>query len=139
MSDFNARVIEEFRANGGVVTEAAPFGDRLVILHSTGARSGRERINPLASFVIDGKRVVIASKGGAPDHPAWYHNLVANPAATIEVGVDGAVETRAVRARDCDAAERDELFAEVAAIAPGFAEYEQRTDRVIPVLVLEPA
>ena len=139
MSDFNTMVIDEFRRKGGVVTEAAPFGDALVILHATGAKSGEPRVNPLASPVIDGKRLLIASYAGADEHPAWYHNLVANPDASIEVGVDGEIVTEQVVARETDEPERTELFEQVKAWSPGFAEYEEATDRTIPVFVLEPA
>lgn len=139
MSDFNTMVIEEFRSNGGVVTEAADFGDNLVLLHSTGARTGTERVHPLFSTVIDGDRVVIASKAGAPDDPAWFRNLAANPDASIEIGQDGRVRTHDVVARVTDGDERDRLFEEVKRRAPGFAEYEAKTDRTIPVVVLDPA
>lgn len=139
MNEFNTAVIEEFRAKNGVVTEAAPFGDGLVILHSTGAKSGLERLNPLASPVIDSKRLLIASKAGAPDNPDWFHNLLAHPEVTIEVAVDGEVQTQRVIARVTEPDERDQLFEQVKAVAPGFADYEAKTDRVIPVVVLDPA
>lgn len=139
IQDFNSTVINEFRAKGGTVTEAAPFGDGLVLLHSTGAKSGRKRINPLASPVIHGTRVLIASKAGAPDNPDWFHNLVANPEASIEVGVDGEVVEQPVVARVAEPAERDRLFEAVKQWSPGFADYEAKTDRVIPVVVLDPA
>lgn len=137
--DFNKKIIDEFRANGGVVTENGRFGNTLVILHSTGAKSGKERLNPLFSPVVGGKRLLIGSKAGAPDNPAWFHNLVANPEATVEVGVDGTVKTQSVVARVCEPAERDELFETVKSFAPTFAEYEASTDRTIPVVVLEAA
>lgn len=131
MSDFNAQVIEEFRANHGKVGgnfEGAP----LLLLHSIGAKSGQERVSPMM-YLPDGDRfLVFASKAGAPDNPDWYHNLKANPEATIEVG-DETVE---VRADELPRAERDQKYAEQAALYPGFADYEKKTDRVIPVVAL---
>lgn len=129
---WNREVIEEFRANEGRVGgrfEGAP----MVLLHTTGARSGAERINPLM-YLPDGDRVVVfASKGGAPDNPDWYYNLLANPAVTIEVGT----QTRPASARVAGRDERDTLYAEQAKRYPQFAEYEKLTTRTIPVVVLE--
>jgi deazaflavin-dependent oxidoreductase (nitroreductase family) len=132
MSDFNARIIEEFRSNGGRV--GGPFaGAPILLLTTTGAKTGKQRTNPLA-YLPDGERVVVfASKAGAPTNPDWYHNLVAQPDVTIEV--DG--ETRPVRARVTQGAERDELFSRQKQAMPGFADYEAKTDRVIPVVALE--
>ena len=132
MSDFNARIIEEFRSNGGKV--GGPFaGAPILLLTTTGAKTGKQRTNPLA-YLPDGERVVVfASKAGAPTNPDWYHNLVAQPDVTIEV--DG--ETRPVRARVMQGAERDELFSRQKQAMPGFADYEAKTDRVIPVIALE--
>ncbi len=131
MSDYNAQIIAEFRANHGRVGgnfEGAP----LLLLHTTGAKSGQERISPMM-YLRDGERwLVFASKAGAPTNPDWYHNLTANPDATIEVGD----ETIEVRAEELPRAERDEKYAEQAALYPGFADYERKTDRVIPVLAL---
>jgi deazaflavin-dependent oxidoreductase (nitroreductase family) len=131
MSDYNADVIAEFRANHGKVGgnfEGAP----ILLLHSVGAKSGQERVNPMM-YLQDGDRyVVFASKAGAPTNPAWYHNLKANPDAEIEVGD----ETIAVRAEEVTGAERDAKYAEQAALFPGFADYEKKTDRVIPVVAL---
>jgi deazaflavin-dependent oxidoreductase (nitroreductase family) len=131
MVDFNAQVIAEFRDNHGKVGgnfEGAP----LLLLHSTGAQSGEERVSPMM-YLPDGDRfLVFASKAGAPTNPDWYHNLKAHPEATIEVGD----ETIAVRAEELPRAERDEKYAEQAALYPGFADYEKKTDRVIPVLAL---
>ena len=131
MSDFNARIIEEFRSNGGRV--GGPFaGAPILLLTTTGAKTGKQRTNPLA-YLPDGERVVVfASKAGAPTNPDWYHNLVAQPDVTIEV--DG--ETRPVRARVTQGAERDELFSRQKQAMPGFADYEAKTDRVIPVVEL---
>ena len=132
MSDFNATIIEEFRSNGGRV--GGPFaGAPILLLTTTGAKTGKQRTNPLA-YLPDGERVVVfASKAGAPTNPDWYHNLVAQPDVTIEV--DG--ETRPVRARVTQGAERDELFSRQKQAMPGFADYEAKTDRVIPVIALE--
>jgi len=133
-NDFNARIIAEFRANGGKVGE--PFeGTSLLLLHHTGAKSGTERVNPLA-YMRDGDRYVIfASKAGAPTNPDWYHNLKAHPKVSIEVGTDSlpAVATEAT------GDERDRLFGAQAERSPAFAEYQSKTDRLIPVMVLTPA
>jgi deazaflavin-dependent oxidoreductase (nitroreductase family) len=109
-------------------------GMPLLLLHHTGARSGEERINPVAYAQDDGRYVLFASKGGAPTHPGWYHNLVAHPDTTIEVGND----TIDVTASEASGDERERLFRAQAARIPQFAEYEQKTDRVIPVIVLTP-
>ncbi|MEO3837180.1 nitroreductase family deazaflavin-dependent oxidoreductase [Nonomuraea sp. B10E8] len=134
MQDFNQQVIDEFRANEGRVGgmfEGAP----LLLLTTTGAKSGKQSTTPLM-YLPDGDRhVVIASAGGADKHPAWYHNLRATPKATIEVGVD-TFEARAVAV---EGEERDRLYARMVAQAPQFAEYEAKTTRRIPVVVLEPA
>jgi len=134
LNDFNSRIIAEFRANAGVV--GPPFeGATLLLLHTTGAKSGAERINPLV-YRRDGDNLVIfASKAGAPADPHWYLNLLADPSATVEVGT----ETRAVTARVAEGDERERLWAAQKAEAPTFAEYEAKTTRVIPVVVLEPA
>jgi len=131
-NDFNTRVIEEFRANAGRV--GGPFdGAPLLLLHSTGAKSGRERVNPMV-YRVDGDRfVVFASKGGAPTSPDWFHNLVANPRAKVEVGT----ETIDVKARVAEGEERERLWARQKELMPGFADYEQKTDRQIPVVILE--
>jgi deazaflavin-dependent oxidoreductase (nitroreductase family) len=132
-SDFNARIIEEFRANEGRV--GAPFeGVPLVLLHHTGARTGTERINPLAVQLDGGRYVVFASKAGAPSNPDWYHNLKAHPDTRIEFGTD----TIDVVAGEATGEERERLFRTQAERVPSFADYEQKTDRVIPVMILTP-
>jgi deazaflavin-dependent oxidoreductase (nitroreductase family) len=133
-NDFNARIIDQFRANGGRVGE--PFENTtLLLLHHTGAKSGAERINPLA-YLRDGERYVIfASKAGAPTNPDWYHNLKAHPDVTIEVGTD----TLKAVATEATGDERDRLFAAQAERSPAFADYQRKTDRRIPVIVLTPA
>ena len=132
-NDFNARIIEEFRANGGRVGE--PFENTpLLLLHHTGARTGTERVNPLA-YLADGDRYVIfASKAGAPSNPDWYHNLRAYPEVTIEVGTD----TLRATAHEATGEEREQLFAAMAERSASFADYQRNTDRRIPVIVLEP-
>jgi deazaflavin-dependent oxidoreductase (nitroreductase family) len=131
--DFNARIIDEFRANEGRVGGIFE-GSTLLLLHHVGARSGKDRINPLA-YNRDGDRyVVFASKAGAPTNPDWYHNLKANPNVTIEVGTD----TITAVAGEATGDERERLFAAQAERSPQFAEYQRKTDRVIPVMVLTP-
>jgi deazaflavin-dependent oxidoreductase (nitroreductase family) len=133
MNDFNKQVAAEFRANEGKV--GGMFADKNVLLLTTiGAKSGEERLSPLV-YTQDGDRYVIAaSMGGAPKNPAWYHNLVANPKVTVEVGTETFEATATVVA---DRAERDRLYAGMVAHAEGFADYEKKTDRVIPIVVLE--
>ena len=134
MSDWNRQVIEEFRANGGKVGgnfEGAP----LLLLHTTGAKSGAERVNPMMYQDLgDGRLAVFASKAGADTHPDWYHNIVADPNVTAEVGTD----TRNFTARVASGGERDSIWSEQKATYPGFADYEAKTTREIPVVVLEP-
>src|SRR6266700_8126223 len=114
MADWNAATIHEFHSKAG--KGVGPFGDQLMLLTTVGARSGKERISPVM-YHRDGERyVVVASKGGAPDNPAWYLNLKANPVATVEVGAKTATETFQVRAREVKGKERDRLYAERVAI-----------------------
>jgi len=132
-NDRNQRIVAEFRANGGVVGGAFEGRD-LLLLTTTGARSGQPRLTPLV-HTRDGDRLVVAaSYGGAPKHPDWYHNLVANPKVTVEVGTEKFEATATVVT---DRAERDRLYAGMVAHAEGFADYEKKTDRLIPVVVLE--
>ncbi len=131
-NDFNQKIIAEFRANAGKVGGGFA-GAPMVLLTTTGAKSGRQRTNPLV-YLPDGNRVVVfASKGGAPSNPDWYYNLRANPEVTVEVGTE-SYKARAVIAQG---AERDRLFAEQARRIPSFADYQKKTTRVIPVIVLE--
>jgi deazaflavin-dependent oxidoreductase (nitroreductase family) len=134
VNDFNDKIIEEFRANAGQV--GGPFaGAPMVLLHTVGARSGAERVTPLVSQPLDdGTLAVFGSAAGADHHPAWFHNLVATPDVTVEVGAD----TRAVRARVAEGEERSRIWEAQKAAMPGFADYEAATDRVIPVVVLDP-
>lgn len=132
MSDWNAKVIDEFRANDGRVASFAR--QPLLLLTHRGARTGTMRTNPLAYFRDGDRYVVVASKGGAPTNPDWYHNLLANPDATIEVGT----EAFAVTARQSDDEERERLWAMITSANPAFAEYETKTERRIPVMILAP-
>jgi deazaflavin-dependent oxidoreductase (nitroreductase family) len=132
VNDFNRSIIEEFRANGGQVGGRFT-GAPMLLLHTTGAKSGKERINPLV-YGTDGDRLVIfASKAGAPTHPDWYHNVVANPPVSVEVGADTIPMTARVAAGE----ERTRLWEAQKAKMPGFGDYEQKTTREIPVVVLE--
>ncbi len=129
---FNQSIIDEFRANDGKVGGQFEGAD-LLLLHTTGAKSGQQRVNPLAYFRIDGKLIVIGSFAGAPVNPAWVHNLRAKPRAHAEIGTDAFDVT----ARELSPAERDELFPKITAVAPGFAEYQSKTSRVIPLFELQ--
>ena len=127
----NQAIIEEFRANSGKV--GGPFAGRtLLLLHTVGAKSGQSRINPVA-YIKDGDRlVIIASKGGAPTHPDWYYNLLANPLVSVETGT----EEFQARASVAEEPERTRLYNKMVGIMPGFDEYRRRTTRVIPVIIL---
>jgi deazaflavin-dependent oxidoreductase (nitroreductase family) len=134
MQSVNVDVIQQFRGNNGVISSGMFKGARLLLLTTTGAKSGKQRVNPLA-FTRDGANyVIIASKGGSPTHPDWYHNLVANPEVSVEVGT----EKFSAHARVAQGEERERLYAAQAALMPGFAEYQRKTSRQIPVVVLEP-
>ncbi len=132
MNNFNQQVIDEFRKNEGVV--GGPFeGSPVVLLTTTGAKSGKSRTNPLVGQMgDDGTLYVFASKGGAPTNPDWYHNLITNPEVRVEFGTDRFEAT----AEPVTGKLRDEIFARQAKAFPGFAEYQQKTDRVIPVVAL---
>ena len=131
---FNGPVIDEFRANGGQCAGALA-GNPMVLLTTTGARSGQPRVSPL-TYTTDGDRwVLIASKAGADHHPAWYHNIVAHPEVTLEVGS----ERFAARAEVVTGDERERLFAERIAVMPRFGRYRELTDREIPVVVISRA
>jgi deazaflavin-dependent oxidoreductase (nitroreductase family) len=131
---FNEQIIEEFRANEGKV--GGPFqGAPMVLLTSKGAKSGRPHTTPLV-YLKDGDRILVfGSMGGAPKHPAWYHNLRANPDATAEVGI----EKYPVKATVLTGEERDRFFERQKSVMPAFGEYEKRTTRTIPVIALERA
>ena len=130
---FDQDIIDQFRANAGQILTGPFAGRRLMLLTTTGAKTGRSLTKPLG-FTRDGERyVVIASKGGAPTNPAWYHNLVANPRVILEIGG----ERFAAEARVAEGAERERLYAQQAAQIPVFGEYQKMTQRQIPVVVLE--
>ena len=129
--DFNTKVIKEFRANAGVV--GGPFeGAHLLILTTMGAKSGQPRVNPLVYRPEGEQLFVFASKAGAPTNPDWFHNLMAHPEVTVEVGV----ERFGARASVITGPERDRIYADHAAENPGFAAYQEKTDRIIPVIEL---
>ena len=134
MSDANERnkkIIDEFRANSGKV--GGPFeGKTLLLLHTKGAKSRQERINPVACIKDGDRLAVIASKGGAPTHPHWYYNIIANPLVTVEVGP----EKFQAHATVSEEQERTRLYNQMVEMLPGFDEYRRKTTRVIPVIVL---
>jgi deazaflavin-dependent oxidoreductase (nitroreductase family) len=132
--EWNRKIIEEFRANHGIVGGMFE-GIPLLLLHHTGARSGTERVSPLAHRRDGDNLVVFASNGGRPNHPAWYHNLQAHDQVTVEVGDD----TSTRRARIASGDERERLWAVQMEEVPGFADYAAATTRQIPVVVLEPS
>ena len=133
MANWNDTIIEEFRANGGKV--GGPFeGAPLLLLHTVGRKTGHERVNPMMYREVPGGYAVFASKAGAPNNPDWYHNLLANPRVTAEIG------TRSVPlvARVAAGQEREQIWSLHKAANPGFADYERKTTRQIPVVILEP-
>jgi deazaflavin-dependent oxidoreductase (nitroreductase family) len=134
MNEFNQQIIDEFRANGGAV--GGPFeGSKLLLLHTTGAKSGKDRIAPLVYRSEGVDLAIFGSKAGAPTNPDWYHNILANPEVTVEVGS----ETFSARARVAEGEEHDRIWEDHKREVPNFAGYEQKTDRKIPVIVLERA
>lgn len=131
--NWNTSIIEEFRANGGRV--GGPFaGAPLLLLHHVGAKTGRERVNPLMYQEVGDAYAIFGSKGGAPTNPDWYHNLLAHPEVTIEIGTG----TKTVRARPAEGEEREAIWTVQKERYPGFAGYEAKTSREIPVIILEP-
>ena len=131
--EWNRKFIEEFRANSGKV--GGPFENiPLLLLHHTGAKSGAERVSPVAHRQDGDNLVIFASNGGRPTHPGWFHNLQAHDRVVIEVGD----ETFTATARVAEGDERDRLWEQQKADVPGFADYEAATTRLIPVVVLEP-
>jgi deazaflavin-dependent oxidoreductase (nitroreductase family) len=133
MSDWNKGVIEEFRANKGKV--AAFAQQPLLLITHTGAKTGKKRTNPVAYFTDRDRYVIVASKGGASTNPDWYHNLLANPRVTIELGT----KQFKVTAKKADPAERDRLWTMVKQRNPAFKEYEKKTSRTIPLVILTPS
>ncbi len=135
-NETNRPVIDEFRANGGEVNEAMGGyfkGKPLLLLHTTGAKTGAERVTPLMYLDEVDRRYVFASQGGAPDNPDWYHNLKANPDVTVETGTG----SYPARATEVTGGERDRIYAAQVAAFPQFGDYEQKTTRKIPVIALD--
>jgi deazaflavin-dependent oxidoreductase (nitroreductase family) len=131
VNDWNTNIIAEFRANEGIV--GGPFeGASVLLLHTKGAKSGQERINPMMYLDYEGRRYIFASYSGAPTHPDWYHNLVAHPNVTVEAGT----ETYEATASPVSLEERDRIYPIQAERFPNFAEYELKTTRKIPVVEL---
>lgn len=133
-SDWNTQIIEEFRANGGKVGGGFE-GTPLLLLHTTGARTGREHVTPVMYRQLDDGYAVFASKAGAPTNPDWYRNLVAHPQVQAEIGT----KTVPLTARVADPTEREPIWVAHKTENPGFADYESKTTRQIPVVILEPA
>lgn len=135
MSDFNRGIVEQFRANGGKV--GPPFeGATMVLLTTTGAKTGQPRLTPLV-YRPDGDRIlIIGSYGGAPKHPAWFLNLRANPNVVVEVGDGTTIDRYEATATVLPEDERNEMWAKITADMPGFADYQEKTSRVIPVVAL---
>jgi deazaflavin-dependent oxidoreductase (nitroreductase family) len=131
MSDMNQKIIEEFRANDGIV--GGFFANNtLLLLHTIGAKSGKERINPLATFEDGERLVVVASKGGAPSHPDWYHNVLAKPVVSVEYGTESFQAQATVTAEP----ERTRLYEQMENEMASFKEYKEKAGRVIPVVIL---
>lgn len=137
MTSWNDNIITEFHANEGRV--GGPFeGAHLLLLTTTGAKSGKARIAPMMYFTEADNVYVVASKAGAPTHPAWYHNLIANPNVHVEQASDTGIIEYDAAAHQVEREERDRLFGIIGAANPGFAEYQAKTTRVIPVVALKP-
>ena len=135
MSDWNNKIIAEFRENNGAV--GGNFaGMKLVLITTTGAKSGEKRTTPVAYFTFDDERTIVASKAGAPEHPAWYHNLKKHPDVHVEFATDDGIDEYDAVASIMPEPARSERYAKIGTVAPGFAEYEKKTDRVIPLVVL---
>lgn len=131
MNERNQKIIEEFRTHEGKV--GGPFeGKSLLLLHTKGAKSGQARINPVACIKDGDRLAVIASKGGAPTHPDWYYNVIADPLVTVEVGT----EKFQAKATVAEEPERTRLYNQMVEVMPGFDDYRRKTTRVIPVIIL---
>ena len=125
----NVKVVEEFRANGGKIAGRAP----LILMTTKGAKTGQERVYPLMAVPYDDSYLAVASKGGAPTHPQWYHNLMAHPDITVEVGT----ETFPARAELLSGEERAKAFAKAAQVFPLYSTYQQKTTRELPIFLLK--
>jgi deazaflavin-dependent oxidoreductase (nitroreductase family) len=132
-ANWNRQIIDQFRANDGLV-ESPPFGRALVLLHHLGAKSGKERIAPVRAIPDGDGWLIAASKGGAPENPSWYHNLLAHPDVSIEV--PGEADIIPVHAEELKGQARDDAWGQFKAASQGFRDYEEKTSRIIPVLVL---
>ncbi len=132
MSDHNKAIIDEFRANEGKVGGYFA-GKPMLLLHTTGAKTGLERVNPVITFIEGDKYVIVASKGGAPEDPDWYKNLVAHPEVEVEYGTERFSATASVVK---DEAERKRLYEKMETVMPSFTEYKTKTTRAMPVITL---
>jgi deazaflavin-dependent oxidoreductase (nitroreductase family) len=136
MNDFNKTIIEEFRANDGNV--GGPFeGAPMILITTTGAKSGQQRTTPLVSYQEDGRVFIMASMGGAPKHPAWFHNVKANPAVKVELQTPDGIDAFEATASELPREERDPIYQRVGEVMPNFAEYQTKTDRIIPIVELK--
>jgi deazaflavin-dependent oxidoreductase (nitroreductase family) len=136
MNDWNRQVMEEFHANAGKVGGMFE-GRTMLLLTTTGAKSGQRRTIPLVYLLDDNRRYIFATKGGAPTNPDWYHNLVAHPQVTVEIGNGSETETFEAIATVITGEERDRLYAKQAQVMPQFADYQTKTSRIIPVIALD--
>ena len=133
VEDFNTPVVDEFRANGGKVGGMFE-GQPILLLHTTGAKTGRELVSPLGYYAKGARLLTMASNGGADRQPSWYFNVTAHPDVSVEVGA----ETLPMRATVLTGDERDRLYEEITAALPGYANYQQMTSRALPVIALDP-
>lgn len=136
VNSWNDRVIDDFRTNDGVTER---WGKNLIVMHTVGAKTGEERLAPVMGLRLDDGWLIVASKGGAPDNPAWYYNLLAHPEFDAEMHIDGAVGTVHVRSRELAGAEYDEAWQRITTRRPFFADYQAQTTRILPVFKLERA
>jgi deazaflavin-dependent oxidoreductase (nitroreductase family) len=135
MPDWNDKIIAEFRDNNGAV--GGPFaGAHLLLLTTTGAKTGQARVSPMMYFAEGDDRLVVASKAGAPESPAWYHNLLANPSVHVEASIDGGIEEYDAIAKPVPEPYRTARYAEIGALNAGFASYQAKTARKIPLVTL---
>jgi deazaflavin-dependent oxidoreductase (nitroreductase family) len=137
MPNWNDQIIKDFRENDGKAGGRFE-GAKLLLLTTTGAKSGEPRVAPMMYFTEADSIYVIASKGGSPEHPAWYHNLKANPEVTVEQATDHGIERYEATATPVDPEKRKELWAKFTAKAPQFAKYQENTDRIIPLVAIQP-
>jgi deazaflavin-dependent oxidoreductase (nitroreductase family) len=135
MSGWNDNIVAEFRANHGAV--GGPYaGAHLLLLTTIGAKSGEKRLHPVMYFADGERRVIVASKGGHPKHPAWYHNLLANSHVHVEAAVDGGIDEYDTIATPLPEGEREAFFSQIVAMRPQFGKYQEKTERIIPLIGL---